>query len=228
MFGWGLLGMLTTVTLVFQGVTIWTEVARAIWALVIAGFLCSGGLLLAAMGRPRPRFVAAALSLTLTALFLAPATWSALTTFNPSPDGALPYAGPNRHPGSDPSLKSGDNQILLNYLLANTKPGTYLLATGRINRAASYILETGRPVLIFGGYVGQYEVVTIDQIVMLVNNRQLRFVLDEGLDQHKALAQWVQQNCVVVDASRFADTASLDPIIPGERPNDFSLYDCEK
>jgi 4-amino-4-deoxy-L-arabinose transferase-like glycosyltransferase len=75
---------------------------------------------------------------------------------------------------------------LLNYLNANTRPGTYLLATDRASDAATYILATGRPVLAFGGFLGQYNEVSVDQLAALVKSGHLRFVLSQGLQGHQA------------------------------------------
>jgi 4-amino-4-deoxy-L-arabinose transferase-like glycosyltransferase len=213
--GWGLLGLLASLTLVFQGLTLWREVARAIWMLVLAALLCGGGFLLATLDRKRKRFTAAAFTLVLVSLFLAPGTWAALTAANPAPDGILPAAGPNQRPPVSTGNETEASQMLLDYLLANTQPDTYLLATGRISRASAYILETGRPVLALGGYVGKYAVVSVAQLAALVENGQLRFVLVEGLDQLPDLTKWIQQNCRVVETL-------------GAASNKPRLYDCQK
>ncbi len=102
---------------------------------------------------------------------------------------------------------NGVDQNLLNYLLANTEPGTYLVATGGANSAAGYILATGRPVLAVGGFLNQYDEVSVDQLSSLVKSGRLRFVLSDALDRHQALAQWVKQNCAVVDASAYGGAA---------------------
>ena len=107
----------------------------------------------------------------------------------------------------------GDNQALLSYLLAHTQTSTYLVATGRAQDAAGYILATGRPVLALGGFLGQYDEFSLDQFKTLVNHGQLRFVLGSALDQHQVISQWVQQNCSLVNDSSVAGT---------------TLYDCEK
>lgn len=128
-------------------------------------------------------------------------------------------------PGNGGSNKA--DQELLDYLLANTKPGTYLLATGRSNSAAPYILETGRPVLTFGGFLGNEDVVTVDQLSELVKSGQLRFVLGEDLNQHQAIAEWVKNNCKQVNIPGMTVSNMSDPGNPGRQPGNTILYDCE-
>ena len=108
-------------------------------------------------------------------------------------------------------------------LLANTAPGTYLLATGRANDAASYILDTGRPVLTFGGFLGEYQEVSVGQLSALVESGQLRFVLSQGAQHYPEIFQWVQQNCKTVDTSNLSGTR-----LPGGQVANSNLYDCGK
>ena len=122
-------------------------------------------------------------------------------------------------------IGNGD-QSLLNYLLANTQPGTYLLATDRANDAASYILETGRPVLAIGGFLGQYQEVSVDQFAALVKSGQLRFVLGQSLQQYQDISQWVQQNCKTVDVSTPAGANTPAFGNPGDGVQTTVLYDC--
>jgi 4-amino-4-deoxy-L-arabinose transferase-like glycosyltransferase len=114
----------------------------------------------------------------------------------------------------------------MNYLLANTEPGTYLLATDRAQEAASYILETGRPVLTFGGFLGEYQEVSVDQLANLVESGQLRFILSQGLQQYQDISQWVDQNCTTVNVDGLINTTGPTNIRPGEQQQSMSLYDC--
>ncbi len=126
-------------------------------------------------------------------------------------------------PANGGGMSGGTDDSLLKYLLANTQPGTYLVATGQANDAATYILATGRPVLTFGGFLGQYNEVSVDQLAALVKSGRLRFVLNQGLQGHQEIAQWVQKNCTRVDISN--STGSNDSSLLGSRLNQ-SLYDC--
>jgi 4-amino-4-deoxy-L-arabinose transferase-like glycosyltransferase len=246
LLGWSLLFLLSAGTLVFQGFTLWGITSIAPWV-IGAGALTFGlGLCVFGLSMIRVRFAALAVSLLMAAMLVAPAYWSAMTTFNPSPNGALPAAGPTGQSSpagmaragtavrAAPILPQGNNvatdggQPLLNYLLANTQPGTYLVATGRASDAATYILATGRPVLTFGGFLGQYQEVSVDQLSTLVQGGRLRFVLGQDAQQYQEIFQWVQKNCSVVNDSSLSGATSSAFGNPGRQQQASTLYDCGK
>ena len=223
--GWGLSILLVAGTLAFEGFTLWGTTQLATWAIGAAGLLFGLGLALPALSLQKARLAPLALGLLLAAMLAAPMLWSGLTSFNASTNNQLPAAGPattgNRGgmPGPGDGSMGGSDQGLLTYLLANTPPGTYLLATDRASDAATYILATGRPVLTFGGFLGQYNEVSVDQLAALVKGGKLRFVLSQSLQGHQEIAQWVRKNCTQVNIS--ASHSSL----PDSRQSQ-SLYDC--
>jgi 4-amino-4-deoxy-L-arabinose transferase-like glycosyltransferase len=121
---------------------------------------------------------------------------------------------------------NGVDQNLLNYLLANTQPGTYLMATGDANSAAPYILATGRPVLTLGGFLDQYDEVSVEKLASLIRDKELRFVLGESLDRHQEIGQYVRQNCKAVDSAAYSGasvTVGGNPRGPSSNTN---LCDC--
>ena len=244
LLGWGLLFLLTGGTLAFQVITLWGTTTVAPWAVGAAVVIFGLGLCFLALSMLRVRFAPVAVGLLLAAMLVAPAVWSTLTTLNPNSNGALPAAGSAQQSapggmgrtriGADdgrvnaPSISNegGQSQSLLNFLLANTQPGTYLLATDRANDAASYILETGRPVLAIGGFLGQYQEVSVDQLAALVNSGQLRFVLGQSLQQYQDISQWVQQNCKAVDTASLSGANATAFGTLGAQQQTTTLYDC--
>ena len=232
LIGWGLTVLMALGMLAFQVYTLRNRTSIAGWVVGIAAVMIVTGLVLAAVSKLRIHLAPAALSLFLAALFIAPAAWSALTTLNSSPNEALPYAGPAQNGGPGRGMgptMGGDgnlNQVLLSYLLDNTLPGTYLLATDRASEASSYILATGRPVLTFRGFLGQYDEITVDQLSTLVKKGQLRFVLNQSQQGNQEIAQWVQQNCKPVEITNRSVTDT--PIVnnQGRGPAQGNLFDC--
>jgi 4-amino-4-deoxy-L-arabinose transferase-like glycosyltransferase len=245
LLGWGLLFLLTAGTLAFQGITLWGRASLALWAIGTAVVIFGLGLCFFALSMVKVRLAPLVLSLLLAAMLVAPATWSGLTTFNSSSNTGLPAAGPSEQDTPGGTFGPGDGKVanrlspqgngvggdrdqnLLNYLLANTQPGTYLLATDRASDAASYILATGRPVLTFGGFLGQYQEVSVDQLSALVKSGKLRFVLGQSLGQYQDISQWVQQDCKTVDISKLSGTSILAAGNPGQQAANSSLYDCK-
>ncbi len=253
--GWSVGIVLAGGTLAFEAVTLMGRTSLAVPAIVIAGILFSLCVLLAFGGHIHAAMAPAALSCLVAAMLVAPLLWSGLTTFNSSTsslpaagpagrtataiqapraqsgDGGLQAMMPQNPGGSLPGNPGaggpggGLNQSLLDYLLAKSQPGTYLMAAGRANSAAPYILATGRPVLALGGFLDQYDEVTAAQVSTLVQSGQLRFVLGPSLDRHQDVAQWVKQNCAVVDSSAYSNGTQTSSD-PGRFNSNATLYDC--
>jgi 4-amino-4-deoxy-L-arabinose transferase-like glycosyltransferase len=190
--------------------------------LAVAVPLLAGGLVLLARAARTPHRVLprAGLSLTLLALLVGPALWSALTTLNKDPPVALPRAGP----GAGQSSPGGEalapaQEALLAYLLARTEPDAYLVAALSSHEVSGYILATGRPALALGGFNGADEVVTADELAAMVARGELRYVLGgpELARVKPAIGRWLEASCAPVEAP--------DPRAagPGTRP---VLYDC--
>lgn len=116
-------------------------------------------------------------------LLLAPALWSALPlvigadTVNPT--GGLPqpltvltliaHALIPESAHAQPSLET--------YLTENQDQARYLVATINAPTAAPFILDSGKPVLAFGGYNGFDQILTAQQTAALVQQKKVRFFL---------------------------------------------------
>jgi 4-amino-4-deoxy-L-arabinose transferase-like glycosyltransferase len=218
----GLLALLAAGTILFQAVTMSGRTTAAGWATAGAFILLGLGLLLAAASRTRVRLAAVGLSLALSAVLVAPGLWSALTTFNSTPNSGLPYSGPAQENGLGQQRDDALPPVLLNYLLENTDPEGYLLATVTANQAAPFILATGRPVLTFGGFGGMDQIVDTEGLAEMVAAGELRFVLNAGLEQRPEILAWLKQNCVP------ADIPELPAGGPGQPEKQVVLADCGK
>ena len=226
---WSLGLVLVAGTLAFQAGILRGTTDYAVPALITALTLAGAGALLAFISLFRVRLAPYALALWMLSLLVAPALWSALTTFNSSPNGALPAAGPSGATASFGPGNAGDGNWqgndpgMVAYLLANTQPGTYLLAVDGASQAAPLILETGRPVFTFGGFLGTDNIVDAAGLAKLVASGKLRFVLDSGQlsRSYPSLATWLQSNCKTVDLT----TIPAEPAGYGGGQGTI-LYDC--
>ncbi len=216
----GLLALLAAGTIIFQSVTMSGHTSAAGWVTAGAFVLLGLGLLLATASRSRGRVAVVGLSLVLSALLVAPGLWSALTTFNSTPNSGLPYSGPAQGDGLGQQNDAALPPQLLNYLLENTDPDGYLLATVTANQAAPFILATGRPVLTFGGFGGMDQIVDAAGLAEMVAAGELRFVLNAGLEQRPEILNWLKQNCVP------ADIPGLPARGPGQQEKQIVLVDC--
>ncbi len=166
------------------------------------------------------------------AMLVIPTYWTTLTVIN-NPNGSLPTAfeggagtdqtpDPRTRPANAPS-NGGANSELLTYLEANTADVEYLAAVPSAQTGAPMVIATGRPVLYMGGFGGQDQVVTADDLAAMVANGALRFVLYGGDRGNNAeMTNWLEGACSVVEG--ITATGQQNPNGPGNQG--LTLYDC--
>jgi 4-amino-4-deoxy-L-arabinose transferase-like glycosyltransferase len=227
--GWILTGLLTATTILVQALAVINYPGYAGPIILASSLLWLTGfvlLLLQKWSRTRE----AAYALLTSAMAVAPLIWSFATTLNPNASMGLPNAGPFIEGASrriNTAEISEKQQEMLDYLLANTDPDGYLVATTSSHVASPLILATGRPVLTFGGFTGRDNVISVEQLAEMVAAGEIRFVISDGsLQQQKPeIASWVQRNCSIVPLPEIT-------LQPGEGrtpqgPDQASmLYDC--
>lgn len=157
--------------------------APAVAALLVAGLL--------ALRRP-----GAARMAGTAALLIAPlgATLVMLSLpLNPLRPGLRLQAAPTRQ------APPRDSTRLLAYLEAHRGGARYLLATRTATAAAPLILQSGAPVLAFGGYTGEVPILTPQAMAALIAEGQLRFLLlsrrigqNPEADPQQALLDWAR------------------------------------
>ena len=127
-------------------------------------------------------------------------------------------------------ILSPPQEAILDYLLANADPDSYLVATVSAHDASPYILTTLRPVLTFGGFSGGDNVVDVDQLAHKVADGELRFVLtDDGLARQKReIGAWLTDNCTTVTIPGATQPGlASNPMPRPDGPGQANvLYDC--
>jgi 4-amino-4-deoxy-L-arabinose transferase-like glycosyltransferase len=170
------------------------------WWMLGTGILLGVGIMLMSISR-RVGYL-----LALAAMLVIPAYWTVMTTAS-NADQNLPtaYAGSNQQQGPDRARQPDDgagsntNQELVEYLQANTQGVKYLVAVPSSQQGASLVLATGRPVLYMGGFGGQDDVVSAEDMAEMVSNGELRYVLYGGDRGNKqAISNWLKSSCGVV------------------------------
>ncbi|MCC6297888.1 MAG: glycosyltransferase family 39 protein [Anaerolineales bacterium] len=144
----------------------------------------------------------------LAALIVVPAYWTAMTTLSNSNQnlptaytGNVDQANPNgfARPQDDDKRGSAVNEELLNYLQTNTQDVEYLVAVPSSQQGSTLVLATGRPVLFMGGFGGQDDVVSAEDLAEMVANGELRYVLYGGDRGNKqGILNWLQSSCEIV------------------------------
>ncbi len=172
--------------------------------------------------------------LMLAAMLVIPLAWSALTVTRGA-DSNLPAAygvqrqGNLRPPGHILPGWNGTaprNEIkdeLLEFLERNTQGMKYLVAVPSSAVGGRLVLATGRPVLYMGGFSGNDDVVTVQDLVEMVNKGELRYVIFGEPGNKWEIAKWLRVSCAVVDEfSQRPGPMQQNPV-----PEGWVLYDCQ-
>jgi 4-amino-4-deoxy-L-arabinose transferase-like glycosyltransferase len=234
----GLLLAAGSITLGLQLLITVTFVSRAWWLLLAMIFFIGGaGLLIASAAYRLRRSAMAGFACIVAALLLTPGIWSALTVLHPSTNQADPSAYGGRSSGPTNRSDLQVNQPLLDYLEPRTQNITYLMAVPSAMQGAGYVLATGRPVLYIGGFKGEDQVVTGDELAQLVADGKLRYVYwgggsggpGGGRGGQADISTWVTTHCTPVESLETTTRnvrASNGMTPPGSEGIRASLYDC--
>ena len=235
--GWWLtLGVAATVA--FQIFLAWQYGVNAIWMplafilVALATILLFVSLLRSSNSLPR-----AAFSLLLIALMIVPLAWSALTVADGTganlpaaygvsggPGGRVPDGVKNAAPAQAPGNNASD--AMLEFLQANTQGMKYLLAVPSSGMGARYVIATGRPVLYMGGFGGNDNVVSVEDLAQMVEDGELRFVLfGGGQGDKQEISSWLQSSCTVVE--QFSQQGAGQFQSQGPNQGGQVLYDCK-
>jgi 4-amino-4-deoxy-L-arabinose transferase-like glycosyltransferase len=231
--GWGLTFILSGITIAFEIFTVksYPDYSIVVTVVSLISWIFGMGLLL--LGSSNKWLRKAAITIVLIGLLIAPFTWSLMTTLNTNPNVALPTAGTNsdqRTPPNAPDLTMDSRtEKILEFLLENTNPDSYLMATLNARGAAPYILATSRPVLTFGGFKGSDDVISAEEFAVMVDNDEIQYVL--GLpNQKRDITKWMVINCSIVNPET-GFTAPMNFSGFGNNPGNpqseqGGLYDC--
>lgn len=233
----------STATLALQVNTINTYVKDAWWLPVMLALMVIGivAYVSTTLIRRWRRGLAAGFACIMAALLITPGIWSGYTVAYASSNQSLPAAYSGQTSGLGRASSAQVNQALLSYLQANTQGMKYLMAVPSSMQGSDYILATGRPVLLMGGFMGQDKVLTTEKLAALVANGELRFIYEGGggggfNGGQSDISAWVTSNCKLVEGydTTTRNTGAPDGTAAGQdsrtsQPGgdmQVSLYDC--
>lgn len=200
----------------------------------------AGAILLMIAARKQPSRILALSGFTLivTAMYIVPAFWSYKTAQNPGSNLSLPaaYSGQESKPGNHGGAQV--NQQLLDFLQANTQNTRYLMAVPSSMQGADYVLATGRPVLYLGGFNGSDTVVTADELALMAENGELRYIYFAGGNgANSGISSWVTSACTRIEGFESTtrnfgapDGTATNSVPAQAGPNNtqpINLYDCQ-
>jgi 4-amino-4-deoxy-L-arabinose transferase-like glycosyltransferase len=123
----------------------------------------------------------------VASLLIGPRYWSLTPLFRtgnavmPVADpGALAGRGGARPPGPLSETESEATTALVEFLRANRNGERFLVAAASSRTVAPIIIHTGEPAIAIGGFMGADPTLTKEEFARLVEEGQLRFVLDGG------------------------------------------------
>ncbi|MFN8417655.1 MAG: glycosyltransferase family 39 protein [Anaerolineae bacterium] len=195
----------------------YTSLSSLWWIVPAVVMLVIGALLLLQRINASPKLLIAGFVCIVFAMTLVPTVWAGLTTLDTGNNTTLPhaYSGTNSGGGftgagrDDGGMAGGFgndrsvNSELLTYLQENTQDTRYLVAVQSSMQGDPYILATGRPVLLMGGFSGSDPVVDATDLQRLVDNGELRYILyggrgGPGGNTSSTISTWLQSSCTVV------------------------------
>jgi 4-amino-4-deoxy-L-arabinose transferase-like glycosyltransferase len=218
----GLLIAAAALTFAFQIFATIQYGEQTLWLYVAGALLLVGGLFMLTWKK-------LAYFIVLASLLIIPAYWTAMTAVS-SANQNLPTAysgmGSNqqvslpdgaRQQSNDDGGGSRVNNELVSYLQANTQDVEYLVAVPSAQQGATMVLATGRPVLYMGGFNGQDDVVSVEDLTQMVANDELRYVLFDGGNNKQDISSWLRTSCTVI--SEFSNVSDAIRPPAGNRLN---------
>lgn len=169
---------------------------------------------------------ALALGPLFAAMLIIPAYWTAQTATTAS-NAVLPHAWNGTT--EDAMMRGGlfaavdapsadEGSDLVAYLQPRTEGLDWMLAVSSSMTGAPLVLETGRGVMYLGGFNGQDQAVTADQLAQYVAEGRLRYVLDDGSLQASKpeIGAYLTSQCTAVeDIDLSADFVRMGPMAGG-------------
>jgi len=236
--------------LVSTGVQVWIVAGYDEWrSWMLPAVACAGMaailllVWLSRNGRVRTRWNRLALMTAAASFLLAPFAWSLTPVLYGSGNAAFPFAGPDLNPESRMSSASGgmfnlfgrlpgvDTGKLEDFLLTHRSGEKYIVAVPNARVAAPLILDTGQPVMTYGGFMGAEKILNAAKLEDLVAGGQVRYILiAAGNSQQSEVDEWVRAHGVPVPDDQWRTPETADPAPNGTgagmRRMSMRLYEC--
>ncbi|WP_373557964.1 glycosyltransferase family 39 protein [Paenibacillus sp. XY044] len=181
------------------------------WLMILVIILGAAAAVALAALRSGDRRKLALAAVSLVILLIIPAYWSA-TPIIYGQSSQLPAAGPGESRFG--RMNETVNEQLLDYVTKHNTGEKYLFAASNAMSTASYILETGKPVMAMGGYSGSDPILTVAKLEKLVAEHQVKFFLvsSGGMSRGDSsdVTEWIKEHGTEVPEEEWNDTTSSD------------------
>ena len=196
-------------------------------------------------GRLQPnKYHSIAVVLGGISLLIAPFVWSLTPVLYGSGNAALPFAGPDLNTQlQQPNIPGGllnlsgrftvDMSKLETFLMSHKTGEKYLVAVPNARNASPIILDTGEPVITYGGFMGSEKILNGEKLEQLVRSGQLRYILiGSGNGQQSEVDEWVSAHGILVPDGEWQTKPEQQALVqnggsnlPRQMP--LQLYDCQ-
>jgi len=181
----------------------------------------------------------------VVSLIIAPFAWSLTPVVYGASNPSFPFAGPDLNPQSKQGNAPGvmpnlsgrmmgvDTSKLGAFVMSHRSGEKYIVAVSNASIAAPIILDTGEPVLTYGGFMGSEKILHTQDLEHLIASGQLRYIFAAirlESSQQPEIDSWVLSHGVPVPDSEWKTTeqpdASLNANFNSTRRTPMRLYDC--
>lgn len=179
----------------------------------------------------------------IISLLIAPFAWSITPVLYGSGNAAFPFAGPDLNtqlrqsnmPGGMPNLSSRftvDTGKLENFLMSHRSGEKYLVAVPNAQIASPIILDTGQPVITYGGFMGSEKILNAEKLEELVASGQVRYILiGSAIGQQPEVEGWVSAHGILVPDAEWQtppviENVAQNGVSNSPRRMSMRLYEC--
>jgi len=180
-----------------------------------------------------------ALGAGVVSMMIAPFAWSITPVLYGSGNAAFPFAGPDLNPELRQAYTlnfsgriAGVNTVRLEEFLKTHSQGEkFLVATPSARIASSIILNTGLPVMAYGGFLGSEKILNAERVERMVANGQVRYIMIAAAsNQQPEVDAWIRAHGSQVPASEWQlpeqEKSAVGRAPAQQRNMTMLLYDC--
>jgi 4-amino-4-deoxy-L-arabinose transferase-like glycosyltransferase len=174
----------------------------------------------------------------IASFLVAPLAWSITPVLYGAGNPSFPFAGPDLNPqlkqlntmGAMPNLSGmfmGDNTSKLEAFLETHRNGEqYLVAVPNAHLAAPIILDTGEPVITYGGFMGSEKILEPEKLQELVENGKLRYIIiGSAYSQQPEIDSWVRSHGILVPEADWQAAEQVNGLGDSKQMI-MKLYEC--
>jgi len=164
------------------------------------------------VGNQNYRIPKVLIAISFTGLLITPLVWSGTPIFYRMSGGSPSIGLEIVHGKISQNSSLNNNSKLINFLEANRTNEKYLVAMAAASTIApELILQTGQPVMSYGGFGGGDRIITLNKFKELVRSGALRYVIvDKNNGGNIEIRNWITHHGKIVPKSKWQENENLE------------------